>query len=928
MKLSADEISALQAWVKAGSPYQKHWAFQRIVRPALPSSNDSEWGNNPIDAFVLQRLHERGLEPSPPASKQKLIRRISFDLTGLPPTAEQIDNFVSDEQLGSIERMVDYYLQQEAYGERMAVDWLDVSRYSDSYGYQVDRDRFVWPWRDWVIAAFNDNMPYDIFVTQQIAGDLLPNATDQEVLATTFGRLHPQKVEGGSVPEEFRTEYVADRNHTFGTAFLGLTLECCRCHDHKYDPLTQREYYQLFAFFNNIDEAGLYSYFTQSVPTPTLTLGSEQERQNLKEQKIQTEAAESSLKSLLESPEVENTFHAWRQADDVIRFRDNPIVRLDFDSTDQGSNQSVAGHIGQAVQLTGDDGIDTKVGNFRRWQPFSIALWLNAPKAEERAVVFHRSAAWTDAASRGYELLIEDGRLSASLVHFMPGNALTVQSINPLPLNEWTHVAMVYDGSSQAAGLQIFVNGKMMETKTVRDNLYKNITGGGGDNITIGQRFRDRGFTGGKVDEFKVFDRKLSRLEVLAVAADATAETDLRTLLPAGSDLSETLLRDYYRQNVNPEVQTELSAVLEQRKKLCELQDAIEEIMVMRELAERRPTHLLTRGAYDAPADEVRPMTPRFLPAMPESSPANRLGLAQWLTSRENPLFARVMVNRLWQQCFGQGLVRTPEDFGSQGQPPTHPLLLDWLAADFMENGWDIKRTLKLIVSSATYQQTSLASRELVQKDPNNYWLARAPRYRLPGEMIRDNALSISGLLVSKVGGPPVRPYEVTESFKPVNRDKGEGLYRRSLYTYWKRTAPAPVMMTLDASKRDVCSVKRERTASPLQSLVLLNDPQLIEASRTLAIKLLQNPEEASTDWIRSLFVLTTSRLPKEAETAILVRMYGEQFAHFSEHPKQTAEFLKVGETQVESKIAPARLAAATIVVSAMLNFDECVTKR
>ncbi|MEZ6120576.1 MAG: DUF1553 domain-containing protein [Pirellulaceae bacterium] len=497
-----------------------------------------------------------------------------------------------------------------------------------------------------------------------------------------------------------------------------------------------------------------------------------------------------------------------------------------------------------------------------------------------------------------------------------------------------THVAVVYDGSSSANGLQLWVNSKQAETRIVRDNLYKNITGGGGDTIHIGERFRDRGFSQGQIDEFSVYDKQLSALEIAALHQGLEESADLRSVAAnladqvAQSPVADSLLLEHYRLNMAPEVAEQTAKLHEVRKAFCEFQDGLTEIMVMAELNQRRPTYFLKRGAYDAPGEEVQPQTPAFLPEFPADAPHNRLGLAQWLTSPDNPLFARVTVNRLWQQCFGQGLVRTPEDFGSQGQPPSHPLLLDWLAADLMENGWDVKRTLRLIVSSAAYQQSANVSAASYQKDPENRWLARGPSYRLSAEMIRDNALCVSGLLVDKIGGPPVRPYEVKESFKPVDPDKGEGLYRRSLYTYWKRTAPAPAMMTLDASKRDVCSVKRERTASPLQALVLLNDPLQIEASRTLAASLLQDKDVDSNDWLQELFVRTTSRQADDTELQILRRMFDEQRQHFQDRSDQANTFLQLGDTKTESNVESTTLAAATVVVSAMLNFDECVIKR
>jgi len=907
LKITKEEVALIGKWIEEGAKYEKHWSFVSLKEVAVPEVDNDVWGKGEIDRFVLEKLKGEELSPGAEATSERLIRRVSFDLTGLPPTLEEIDAFLADKSPEAYEKMVDRYLAKPAYGERMTSEWLDVARYSDSYGYQVDRDRHVWPWRDWVIKAFNENLPYDKFMTWQLAGDLLPNPSDEQVLATTFNRLHPQKVEGGSVPEEFRVEYVADRNHTTGTAFLGLTVECSRCHDHKYDPITQKEYYQLFAFFNNIDEAGLYSYFTPSVPTPTLFMSGEDGKKKLVELEAKVTKLEGELSKLKweGNPEPEE-----RQ---VV----GQIEHMTFDDFKSGKNKAVPGKVGGAVQLTGDDAIGLKHGNFARWQPFSISLWMNTPDIKERAVVFHRSRAWTDAGSRGYELLIEDGKLSAALIHFYPGNAIRVKTVDVLKPEEWAHVTVTYDGSSRASGLRIFLNGQLAKTEVVKDHLTKQIRGGGGDKIAIGERFRDRGFTNGKVDDFRVFDRALTQVEVAHLV-------DGESLKKA----EEPMLKNYLLTAHDAGYKAKFGELTAAREALAKANDAVTEIMVMRELDERRPSYILERGAYDARGEEVQPGVPAWLNPMPAGAKGDRLGLAKWLSDPQHPLAARVAVNRYWQLMFGEGLVRTPEDFGSQGALPTHPELLDWLAKDFIDHGWDVKRLLKQMVMSATYRQTSEASEELVTRDPENMLLARAPVYRLSAEMLRDQALAASGLLAEKVGGAPVRPYEVAVSFKPVKRDKGDGLYRRSLYTYWKRTGPAPVMMALDASKRDVCSVKRERTASPLQALVLLNDPQMVEASRVLGEKLHVKHGEAAPALVSEAFRILVGRNPSAKESTILVALYTEQLAVFSADPAKAEEYLKTGDAPRDANLSAAKVAAAAVVVNGLLNFDGCVMKR
>ncbi|MBQ18631.1 MAG: hypothetical protein CMJ65_16070 [Planctomycetaceae bacterium] len=932
LSLTPGEIAILQRWVREGGRFAAHWSFQSVGDVKPPMVRQAGWVRNPIDRFVLASLEQQQLKPNREASRQRLIRRVSFDLTGLPPTLKEIDAFLADKSEQAFERVVDRLLAKPGYGERMAADWLDIARYSDSYGYQVDRERYVWPWRDWVVRSFNANMPYDRFLSWQLAGDLLPNPTDEMRLATTFNRLHSQKVEGGSTLEEFRVEYVADRNHTFAMAFLGLTLECARCHEHKFDPITHKEYYQLFAFFNNIDESGVYSYFTPAIPTPTMLLTSDGQKAAIA--RVESKIAESEAAWRKVGGEREAAFREWLKKRPFPAVVPNPlpgrVLHMDFEKFNSGANRSIAGRFGKGVRLTGDDGIGTKVGNFRRSQPFSVSLWINTPDEKQRAILFHRSRAWTDAGSRGYQLMIEDGRLSGSLIHFWPGNALRVLTRRKVPVAGWHHVVMSWDGSNRAAGLKIYLDGRPAACTVVRDNLYKNITGGGGDTITIGQRMRDRGFTNGGVDEFQVFDRRLVDLEVAQLFDGHSLGEALATPVKQLAATQVAGLREYYLETFDKPYIAARQAARTQRDQRGKLVDGLKEIMVMTDLdsVRKRQTYVLRRGAYDAPTDPVEPDTPAVFLPFPKDAPRNRAGLARWLTSPVHPLTSRVAVNRLWQQCFGGGLVRTPEDFGSQGQPPTHPKLFDWLARDFVTHGWDIKRALRQVVLSATYRQDSTADRELVRRDPDNLLLARGPGYQLPAEMIRDNALWASGLLVDKQSGPPARPYDLAVSFKPIKIDQGEGLYRRSLYTFWKRTGPAPVMMTLDASKRDVCVVKRERTSSPLQACVLLNGPQFVEAARVFGQVLLKKHGDNLDALVTEMFRRLTSRRPSDREREILGRAFAEQLAYFTADPKRAEAFLKTGKAPVDKTLPAVRIAAAGMLANTLMNFDECLMKR
>lgn len=926
MTLTKREIEILDQWILEGAKYADHWSFVPLPAEVPVPSVDSDWIRNDIDRFILARLEQENFSPAPETSREKWLRRVTFDLTGLPPTVAELDAFLADPSPGAYGKVVDRLFATDAYAERLTGEWLDVARYSDTYGFQVDRDRSVWQWRDWVIDSFRRNLPYDEFITLQIAGDLLPGATRDQILATTFNRLHPQKVEGGSVPEEFRIEYVSDRVHTYGTAFLGLTMECSRCHDHKYDPITAKDYFQLTAFFDNIDEAGLYSFFTPAVPPPTLWLPDAAQETSLQKIEARITSAEKELQALADS--AGEAFQQWAERTEKLS-APQPLAAFPFDDEDPKSfanavaggepaknspnNLSVPGKNGKAVRLTGDDPLTLPLGNFTRDDAFSISLWMQTPEAYPRAVIFSRSKAWTDAASRGYELLLEDGKLSAALIHFYPGNAMRVRARSPLPVNQWKHVTMTYDGSSRAAGLKLFVDGSEIETEIVHDKLTREITGGGSDSIVIGERMRDNGFKQGLVDDFLVFGRQLSSAEVAVIAG--AAET--------GPDKAAFLLTSH------ESYQSHLEELKTLRKERSELVKKIPEIMVMKELPEPRQTYLLDRGHYENRADPVAADTPHFLPPMPESAPKNRLGLAQWTVDPGNPLTARVTVNRYWQMLFARGLVSTSEDFGSQGHLPTHPELLDWLARRFIDTGWDLQDLLKTIVLSATYRQSSdIASGELAERDPENTLLYRYPAPRLPAEAIRDNALAASGLLVKTIGGPSVKPYDIAASFKPSEPDKGDGLYRRSIYTYWKQTAPAPLMTTLNASKRDVCRVRLEKTDSPLQGLVLLNSPQFVEAARTLAATLVEKHGNDDSAIIEEAFRRLTSRKPDAAETSLLNQLVKEQSEHFAAQPAAAAKLISIGSSEAGSEENASRIAALTALVSTLMNFDECITKR
>lgn len=942
--LTSQEIDTLRKWIEQGAEYEGHWSFLPLSRTAL-GSHDIASVTHRIDEVVSKGLASRGLKMQPEATRNTLIRRLSFDITGLPPTAEEVETFVADDSQDAVEKLVDRLLGSPEYGEKMAVDWLDTARYADSYGFQVDREREMWPWRDWVIKAFNENLPFDDFITWQVAGDLLPQPTDEQILATAFNRLHQQEAEGGSVEEEYRVEYVCDRVQTFATTFLGLTFECARCHDHKFDPITHKEYYQFFAMFQNIDEAGLYSYFTTSPPTPALTMTDASSKQRL----IELQQAVSVLES--QNAEIQssqsNAFAAWlvdrhlEAADAIVlpelgRFQFESLevdkltnsVAADKPAVLKGENKLVPGNEGNAVQFTGDDPVDLPFGNFKREEPFSVSLWLHTPDVKERAVVFHRSRAWTDAASRGYELLIEDGRLKWSLIHFWPGNAVSVAAKTQLPINQWVHVVVSSDGSSRADGLTIRINGQLADVEVVRDHLSREITGGGGDNIALGERFRDRGFKGGMIDDFRVFSRRLSSLEAVATFNELAANNLLRTPENQLDDLQRLSLFDHFLTTANEDWSQHLTKLRTARAALAEFNDGLKEIMVMQELPEPKKAYVLYRGEYTQRREEVFAGTPAVLSPFAKDAPQNRLGLAQWLTDPQHPLTARVTVNRVWQSLFGRGLVKTAEDFGSQGSRPLYPAVLDALAIQLIDTNWNMKQLVRSIVLTKTYRQRSIADSQVMDDDPDNEWLARGPRFRLPAEMIRDNALAAAGLLKKKIGGPPVNPYEMTEAFKPAAASSGDDVFRRSIYTNWRRTGPPPAMIAFDAPRRAVCTAKRERTDSPLQALVLLNGVQYVEAARVLGETLHREASGKLDEMIDRGFLRCLSRKPDEREIEILTQLYNEQLAHFRDHPADADELVKIGQSPHDANIPAIEAAAATTLAQALLNHDECVVKR
>ena len=980
LSVTPEEAALIFKWIKQGAEYKPHWSLIPPEMPELPHVGMPEWPENGIDYFILRRLEQAGINPQPMADRETLIRRVTFDLTGLPPTIEEVNAFLADKSEKAYEKVVDRLLASPAYGERMATEWLDVARYADSHGYQDDGLRSMWPWRDWVIESFNENQPFDEFVTWQLAGDLLPNPTIEQRLATGFNRNHLQSQEGGIIPEEYRIEYVADRTNTFGKAFLGLTMECARCHDHKFDPISQEEYYQLFDFFNSVNEFGTSPY--SGVASPTVILIDEESQSELALLRARIDSLES--RTAINNPAFDQDFDRWladlESGNQSVKPKGlmghYPLDGFEPTEDDEGNKTfhlenrvspekrglfvgdtdklpiAESGRFDSALMMRGDGYLDMggDLYYFERHEPFSIGLWFKLLGGPAERPLFAKTTGLFNGRQGYICMMEEDGTISASLNHVFPDNSIEIRSHKAVSSDAWTHIVMTYDGSSRASGLSLYLNGRRMEASTTVDNLKQSImftinpttgeptTPAHAGNLRIGYM----GPTAPKidsmaVDEFRVFDRRLTALEVAAIHGSNDANGFER--IAANIDRSDSeiaALRDYYVTAVSPTYSEDLEKLTAVRGEENELISMLPEVMVMRDLPEPRPTYILDRGQYDAPGEQVSRATPVAVMPFEEELPRDRGGLANWLVDPRNPLPARVTVNRYWQMYFGEGLVSTPDDFGSQGSLPTHPALLDWLATTFMELDWDVKALQRLIVTSSTYKQSSIADPALLERDPGNTLLARGPSYRLPAEMLRDNALSVSGLLVGEIGGPPVKPYQpeglwkelATRNATKYEQDHGDKLYRRSMYTIWKRTTPPPSMMTFDAPERNTCTVRRQSTSTPLQALVLLNDPQYVEAARVLAARLLSaEAGDVSAQLLRGYRLLTS--LYPDAETMTLLRdHYEAEIENFAEDQEGALQLLSVGELPAEENHDTTQLAALTVVMSTIMNFDAAVMKR
>ena len=922
-QLSKAQVELLKRWVEQGAPYTGHWSFQPVVRPELPKVARADWPRNGIDCFVLNRMTERKLQPSDRASKVTLIRRISLDLVGLPPTLEEIDAFLADDSPQAFEKVVDRLLASERFGEHFATAWLDAARYADSNGYQQDRTRTLWPWRDWVIRAFNDNMPFDQFTIEQLAGDQLENASMDQLVATGFHRNHMLNGEGGRIAEESRVEYVMNRVETTGAVWLGLTVGCARCHDHKYDPISQREFYQFYSYFNSIDESGRVDAGGNANPVMPVPTG----EQVVRQVKLGEQLAK--LQKELRSVTTAERQLAWEKAKIVELSKDArppvwELLKPDRFVSEQGQTMTL--QTDGSMLLTGKNPKnDNYEIEFAAGSSGITGIRIEAvPHPEFTKGGFARSDSgnfvltdFSVQARRSKETDFTPVRIASAKASFEQGG--------------WK-IAGSFDGSSKTGWAVL----KSADMKIPRQAVYvfdKPIGASEGTSLIVRMKH-----------ESPHAFHNLGRFRILVTtepepkldSSDGGREALVNALKVESEkrdDAQKKLVAEEFRKG-SPEVVAAQKKVDAAKKQQSDLENQIVRTMVMRDRKDARETFVLNRGVWDQPIKEqpIQSGTPECLPGLPKDAPKNRLSLANWVVSKENPLTPRVVVNRYWQHFFGTGLVTTPEDFGSQGERPTHPQLLDWLAAEFVDSGWNVKHMLKLIVMSATYQQSSHATPAMMEADSSNQWLARGARFRLTSQAIRDQALMVSGLLVQKLGGPPVKPYQPLGIWSDLSlgkikyeQDHGENLYRRTLYTFWRR-ASAPTML-FDVATRQVCKVRTSRTNTPLHALVLMNDDTYVEASRKLAERTLLEGGTSDEDRLAYGFRLATCRHATDPERSVLLDVLNKVRTDYATDTEKVNALLSRGESPVNDKVDRSQLASYAAVMNMILNLDEVVTK-
>lgn len=948
--LKPEQIALVRRWIEQGAPWQPHWSLVPPRKAALPVVADAGWNAHPVDRFVRARLDAAGLRPAEEADARTLLRRLSLDLTGLPPSPEFLARHLpkagarlTDAAIGAV---IDELSALPAYGEHRARYWLDAARYGDSHGLHFDNPREMWPYRDWVVKAYNANQRFDQFTLEQLAGDLLPNPTESQLIATGLQRCNVTTNEGGTIAEENLANYAADRVQTVGWVYLGLTTNCAQCHDHKFDPITQKDFYSLAAFFRNTTQKALDGN-TKDGNGPILHVPTDADRPRWQALPAEIQAATQATQTARAA--AETAFEKWlataKPADlDADLPTKDLLARFGLDEgqgvpagakatgplTWQKNGRAVAAPVFRkdATLELGD------VGDFRTKQPFTVSTWVRGPKTD---AVVTLAARMDDArGSRGWSLFQAGRTVGLYLVANWPEDALQVVTAKSVVKPDtWQHVVLSYDGSGKAAGVRIYVDGQRAETKTVVDKLKSDVRAE--TPTRLGQRSQREVFENGSLQDVRFYGRALTETEASALAKVPT----LRGILAAKPDAKQKeMLREHYLATRNPafrEAGQKLARLMAEQKAI---RDRSPITHIQEERKDRMPmANILLRGAYDKPGDKVEAAVPAALGKLAADAPKNRLGLARWIISPENPLTARVTVNRMWQELFGTGLVKTSEDFGIMGALPSHPELLDWLAVDFRENGWDVKRFYRLILTSRTYRQAAVITPEKLEKDRDNTLFSRGPRFRMDAEMIRDYALAASGTLSPRMGGPGTKPYQpeniwevVGVGIQPYRQDKGENLYRRSVYNYWRRMAPPASLELFNAPSREVSCVRRDRTNTPLQALVMMNDPQYVEASRQLAQRTLQAGARTAASLgdaglLDAAAVRLLCRPLRDEEKAVLVQGLARFRAHYQARPADAEALLKVGDAPADPAVPKTELAAWTMVCSQLLNLDEVLNK-
>jgi hypothetical protein len=929
-KFTESDIAKLKQWIDEGAEYKGHWSFIPPARSALPDVKHKDWIRNPIDQFTLVRLEQENLLPSPEASKRDLLRRVTFDLTGLPPTLEELDAFLLDNTPDAYEKVVDRLLASPRFGEHKARYWLDAARYADTHGLHFDNERFVWLYRDYVVNALNANKPFDQFTLEQMAGDLLPDATLEQKIATGFGRCNVTTNEGGSINEEVLVRYGVDRVETMSTVFLGLTLGCAVCHDHKFDPITQKEFYQLFAFYSWSADRAMDGNI--QLPPPIVKAATPEQQAQLADfdrriAEVQKQITDELAKINYAEPPESQSISSFDEPTEYV-WIDDDVPR---GAKQQGNSpwefigkSKLAPYSGERASTRTAEGVSQHF--FTDAQPqlrigegdkLFTYVYLDPNNPPKTIMLQWNDGTWEHRAFWGDDLIpFGSGAESPNHLH-----------LGPLPKpGEWVRLEVEAQRVGLAPGAA--VNGwafTQFDGRTYWDKA----------GIVTRTPQAGTGFDSlARWDAYEQSQKKSTLPDPVKRA--------IKTEPEKRSDEQKQQIRNYFLQKIYPQTRPTFEALEKQVEELNrekrDLDAKIPASLVMEDMDKPRDTFVLIRGQYDKKGEKVEPGIPAALGELPDDAPKNRLGLARWLISRKNPLTARVTVNRTWQQYFGVGLVKTAEDFGAQGQLPTHPDLFDWLAVDFVESGWDVKRLHKQIVMSATYRQSSQVTPELLARDPDNELFTRGPRFRIDGEMVRDQALFVSGLLVEKLGGRPVRPYQPpgiweavafkgsnTEFFK---RDDGEDLYRRSLYSFWKRTAPPPSMVTFDAPNREACVVRRARTNTPLQALVLMNDTQFVEAARLFAERVIDEGGSTPAERLTYAFRLAAARRPNSQELDVLTGVFQSHMDEYKNNIEAAKKLLDVGEKKSDlAKLDPSELAAYTMVTSLILNLDETITK-